>query len=493
MIQEAHCTKEDYKLWSAQWGGNMYVACGTSAARGVITLIKRNLDYKVNKEIHDEAGRMLILDITHNNQSIVLANVYAPNEDKPEFFNEVMAKVNTCESTEHIMCGDFNLALNPLLDRENTCSNNNNAMKIVHNYMNQYELTDAWRFLNPHKKGYTWQKDRLGNKVSRLDYFLISDSLLSRLNSCEIMSNYGYSDHSVVSLALSNKDRVRGPSYWKLNAQHLNDKKFVKEINEIIDQSLLVAQELSPCEKWEFVKSEVASRCKELSKEKAKVKRDKMIELENAIDVLQRDLDNLPFPTAGAFTQLQAMQREYQELVQLQVEASIFRNKCKWHDEGERSSKYFFNLEKKKYNKKTMSRLRLADSSITDDPGVILKEQANYFKNLYSRNPRVAFDLGDLPGTRLTAKQSEKCETSITLDELAISLHSMQNNKTPGCDGLSVEFYKVFWCKLKNSLLDAINQAIKEGSFYVSARKGIITLIPKKERDPLLLDNCYTE
>ncbi len=56
----------------------------------------------------------------------------------------------------------------------------------------------------------------------------------------------------------------------------------------------------------------------------------------------------------------------------------------------------------------------------------------------------------------------------------------MPNGKTPGCDGLPVEFYKVFWNKIKKPLHEALMYA---GELHISARRGIITLIPKKDKD----------
>ena len=42
------------------------------------------------------------------------------------------------------------------------------------------------------------------------------------------------------------------------------------------------------------------------------------------------------------------------------------------------------------------------------------------------------------------------CENDLTEDELLISLKSMQNNKTPGNDGLTKEFYETFWNEIKH-------------------------------------------
>ena len=85
------------------------------------------------------------------------------------------------------------------------------------------------------------------------------------------------------------------------------------------------------------------------------------------------------------------MLREYDELkTELQSiyeekgKQDIFRAKCRWLENGERPTKYFFNLEKRNYNKKTISELRLQDDSTTNNRNVILDQIETYFKNLYT-------------------------------------------------------------------------------------------------------------
>ena len=74
-------------------------------------------------------------------------------------------------------------------------------------------------------------------------------------------------------------------------------------------------------------------------------------------------------------------------------------------------------------------------------------------------------------------------------EEIAIEERTFANNKTPGIDGLSAEFYKFFWVKLKVLYLQAINCAIENDCLAASMRKGIITLIPKKDKNMLFLKN----
>ena len=61
---------------------------------------------------------------------------------------------------------------------------------------------------------------------------------------------------------------------------------------------------------------------------------------------------------------------------------AMFRRKCRWVENGERPTKYFFNLEKRNCNKKTIGELRLQDDSITNDEKSILNHIEAYYKDL---------------------------------------------------------------------------------------------------------------
>ena len=61
-----------------------------------------------------------------------------------------------------------------------------------------------------------------------------------------------------------------------------------------------------------------------------------------------------------------------------------------------------------------------------------------------------------------------------------ISLKSIQNNKTPGNDGLTKEFYETFWNEIKHVFLKSLKQAKEKGQLSISQRQAIIKLIEKK-------------
>ena len=65
-------------------------------------------------------------------------------------------------------------------------------------------------------------------------------------------------------------------------------------------------------------------------------------------------------------------------------------------------------------------------------------------------------------------------------------LDSFQNDKSPGIDGFTEEFYKFFYDLLENDLLACLNEVYEKHELTISQRRGINTLLPKE--DGSLLD-----
>ena len=65
----------------------------------------------------------------------------------------------------------------------------------------------------------------------------------------------------------------------------------------------------------------------------------------------------------------------------------------------------------------------------------------------------------------------------------------MGNNKSPGNDGLSKEFYICFFNEIHSYLLQALNMSFREGQLSSSQRQAVIVLIEKKDKDKRFLKN----
>ena len=103
-------------------------------------------------------------------------------------------------------------------------------------------------------------------------------------------------------------------------------------------------------------------------------------------------------------------------------------------------------------------------------------------------------------GNQCTISDDERrlCEGLLTARECVESLKNMESNKTPGTDGIPVEFYKVFWNDIKPFFFASINASRTKGLLSISQRRGLLTLIPKKDKAlcyiknwrPISLLNC---
>ena len=174
------------------------------------------------------------------------------------------------------------------------------------------------------------------------------------------------------------------------------------------------------------------------------------------------------------------------------VKGIIIRARARWHEHGEKSTKYFLNLEKRNHIKKHMRKLNI-NGSITTDPFNILNEQRRFYQELYTSrnkdNEAIESFLKDLLIPKLSEDQKMSCEGKITSEECALLLECFQNNKTPGNDGIPIEFYKKFWPLISEPFIQCINECFEKCEMSCSQKQAVITLIEKKGKDRSFLDN----
>ena len=92
---------------------------------------------------------------------------------------------------------------------------------------------------------------------------------------------------------------------------------------------------------------------------------------------------------------------------------------------------------------------------------------------------------------KLSEEQQRQCEGSISSEECFRLLNIFDRNKTPGNDGIPIEFYKTFWVILtcKDSFIKCVNECFEKGEMSNSQKQAVITLIEKKGKDGSLLEN----
>ena len=169
------------------------------------------------------------------------------------------------------------------------------------------------------------------------------------------------------------------------------------------------------------------------------------------------------------------------------------RSKCDWYEHGEKSSKFFLNLEKTRSTQSTIRNITKDKKNLTCHKK-INQELFDFYKGLFSENLNVSKNeimqfLNLVSTLRLTEDQSRDCKFIISEKDLLLVLKSMPNHKSPGNDDFTKEFYKVFWEDLKTPLISTFKSAFDKGELSNSQKQALIKLIEKKDKDKRLTQN----
>ena len=175
-------------------------------------------------------------------------------------------------------------------------------------------------------------------------------------------------------------------------------------------------------------------------------------------------------------SQLQAMDRE--EGISMSIRA-----RAKWIEEGEASTAFFFQLEKRRRPNKIIDATLNQNNIMVSDTVDLLSTWRQFYSELYSSQSTDA----DLQDSFLDAlerslfhEERDQCEGLLTMEECLSSLQGMSSNKAPGIDGLPKEFYVCFWPVIGKDLVNILNYAYSAGVLSNSQRSGIITVSYKK-------------
>lgn len=183
----------------------------------VFTRIKPiSVSYDIGIEKHDNEGRVITLEF----DEFFLVNVYAPNSQRDleridyrmeweDDFRAYLLKLD--KSKPVILCGDLNVAhkeidlKNPKYSRKNPGFSDQEREKM--STLLDSGFVDTFRYLYPDATGaYTWWSymfnARKNNAGWRIDYFIVSESIINNVDDAIIHSNVYGSDHCPVELQI---------------------------------------------------------------------------------------------------------------------------------------------------------------------------------------------------------------------------------------------------------------------------------------------------
>lgn len=500
-LQETYSTSDVIDQWRFQWPGKMYYSHGTNHSKGVIILINKNLQFELKAEIHDVDGRYVLIDALVQDSPFLLVNIYAPNNmsEQCTFFSNMLAVLdehNFSSGSQLIFGGDFNVHLDAELDNSGGRIEKKSSVKNIEEIKFSYDLIDIWRVRNPDKKQYTWRQKRPVVQ-RRLDFWLISDGLQDFVEHTDIIPSIK-SDHSAITLRINSIDEhARGPSHWYFNSSLLDDENYVGLISSKYDEWLNEFKEVHDKRLlWDLVKYRIRQITISYSKQKAKERRNKLSDIENKLKESEKLCAT--DPTEKNIEDFQKQKTEYDSLFDYIIQGNIIRSRATWYEKGEKNNKYFLNLENTRKTKNCIRKIFNSDEQLVIDSKGIMMELKYFYQDLYqNKDASIGEQLVDdiksftenLSIPKLPDHLQTLCEGQLSYQECYNALQTFKNNKSPGNDGLTVEFYKIFWPILGNLLVDSLNTAHIQGKLSNSQRQAIIRLIEKKDKDRRYIEN----
>ena len=487
ICQESHSTPEVENVWTSEWGGGgVLFSHGLSNARGITVFYSKEFKGRVTNIHKDIEGRLIIFDVEENGQFVSVVAIYAPNQDCPKFFTEIATLIRQRHAYK-VIIGDFNLTLDVEMDRLNTYNNNNKAKEELENIMDEFLLYDVWRILNEGRKEYSWIKGGSAQMASRIDFALIASGLSQKVEAIQYITGIK-TDHRALYVCFVMNPHERGIGYWKLNCSLLHNMEFIQYMNQIISGCYEESrqQDLNPWDTWDHLKLEIKKCVKKFSKQ---VVSEEKVVVSQLLEIVNDYESRLPL-SEEEYKLLEDTRMELEEKILERTKGLMFRSKVKWWEEGEKSTKYFYALEKAKYNAKTCYKLldQASNNEITD-PKKILELEKEFYQELYKEDREVNFLMENTYGIEVPEDIRENQQEQITLQEVQIAIKKMNNGKTPGEDGIPVDFYKVFWNQLKEPFYNMMIYSFEQELLHPSARRGILNLIPKAGKDTRIIKN----
>ena len=156
---------------------------------------------------------------------------------------------------------------------------------------------------------------------------------------------------------------------------------------------------------------------------------------------------------------------QLEQIYKIKANGIKIRSKCEWYEHGD---KFIYNDKE------------------TNDETEINNHIYSFFNYLYKETLSFSSNnletyLNTISFPKLTKGKSKTLDGGITENELFIALRSMENNKSPGNDGITKEFYITFWNEIKTTLLLAIEKPYLVKQLSASQKQAVIKLIEKKD------------
>ena len=451
-----------------------------SVRGGTAFLSKTSLDFAMHSAA--DSGRIMIGQIG----SVSIINVYAPSgntyaRDRKMFFrNELVPYLNGLKRL--VMLGDFN-AVTRVEDRMDNGTHSGKPDPDLRSLIAAFDLTDVWLKTCGLDNGYT---RRGPTSLARLDHIYATSDLTPALSSV-ICQSVSFSDHSCLTCVL-HAPELRVPQTpkvnktWKLNKDVLTEEEFIVKIKCFFKSARrLSLYHSDKCLWWDTI---VKPGIKRIAIHYCRRRNQWMCGTSAFYESCLAELAERPKLDSSALQTLKEIRVAAHQQRNRRYEGLLVRARTPVAMHGEQPSTYHVLRERNMQQSTSITSLNRPDGSCTVEDTEIRSIIEEHYAGLLGQTiPTNAeqddFFLASIRRPTMPVKERDLLLAPFTVSELEMTLKDAKRGKSPGIDGIPVEFYSAFWDEVACDLVVIFNEIVRRGSLCESQKQALIRLIPK--------------
>ncbi|GKD15265.1 RNA-directed DNA polymerase, eukaryota [Tanacetum coccineum] len=161
--------------------------------------------------------------------------------------------------------------------------------------------------------------------------------------------------------------------------------------------------------------------------------------------------------------------------------------KIQWAIEGDKNSKFFYGIINRKRVNLSIRGV-MVDGEWVDEPNRVKEEFRSHFAMRFQAPVVNRSKLNFQFPKRLNSDQVAELENPITRDEIRKAVWGCGENKSPGPDGFTFDFFRKFWNIIGSDFCAAVEWFFDHSSFTRGCNSSFVSLIPKVQ-DPKFVND----
>ena len=449
---------------------------------GILALISHEYEVLETKELLK--GRILNvklknqLDGKHHN---IFAVYFETNKRLTKEKVKDITELLDAEMQDHdnnMIIGDFNF-IDHARDKVNGLTGKDKVLcGIWAPFLEKFDMVDPFRQHNPRR--IIWSFNGVGR--SRIDRVYVNYEQMNNITNIQYIST-GFHGHKLLSFSKLPGIEI-GKGYYKMNTSMLTDPKYHDIVKNAVDEAN--ALQASGIYKWLTFLSTIKADSIVYSQNKASVKK----KLKSQV---LKEMQSLEESGTSSVAQYDFLSQKLRDLEKSEIEGYKARIKhLPTFHKDEPDIAFFAKVESRCKSNAAITQLAPAkNEKIYTDNASIIRIAKDFYTNLFTPNKVNAATQDRLLRNienKISEEEKKSLDSKMIEKEARTAVFGLKEHKSPGLDGVPVEFYQWFWDDIKGLYLGFLNE-LKREAIPKGKNTSVIKLIYKKSGEIYLLTN----